>query len=337
MRAFHTTPDLFAEAVDPGLEADYGQAFQAWQTEVERAGRLQRETSIEVYAHMWNAFSAWAVAGGIRIDSLQADDLDTYIVARGGQDDLSSRYAWRLLRVVDRILAHRSRTGRVAPNPAAATALARRPELRFANAHDKDPLPEFLPAAEAKLLVTHLSAVRPGRGAAGQTWQEVRNRSAVALMLGAGVTPGEVRAQKLDDVVLHGGRGKGVPWKLRVGGNGNSPARETPIAAWAGQLLGHWLELRAAQGIPGSMLFPSTRSTGKPWGKVAQYNATRAVLTAAALDDVDGGSFRLRHTFALRQLRKGTSPAEVAKWLGVSDPAVMARYARVIAGPVGVV
>ena len=337
MDAPHTTLDLFAEAVDPGLAAEYRHAFQDWQAEVERAGRLQRETSIEVYAHMWKAFSEWAVAGALRIDALQADDLDTYIETRGGQDDLSSRYAWRLLRVVDRILAHRARTRPVAANPAAATALARRPELRFANAHDKDPLPEFLPAAEAKLLVTHLSAVRPGRGAAGQTWQEVRNRSSVALMLGAGVTPGEVRALALDDVVIHGGRGKGVPWKLRIGGNGNSPARETPLAPWAGQLLRHWLEVRAAQGIPGSMLFPSTRSSGKPWGKVAQYNAARAVLAAAALDDVEGGSFRLRHTFALRQLRKGTAPAEVAKWLGVSDPAVMARYTRVIAGPVDVV
>lgn len=91
------------------------------------------------------------------------------------------------------------------------------------------------------------------------------------------------------------------------------------------------------QGIPGVMLFPSTKATGKPWGKVAQYNAAKDVFRASGLDEVEGGSFRLRHTFALRQLRRGKSPEEVARWLGVSDPAVMARYRRVVLEPVDVV
>ena len=90
---------------------------------------------------------------------------------------------------------------------------------------------------------------------------------------------------------------------------------------------------REALAIPGPMLLPSTRSSGKPWGKVAQYNATAAVLAEAGLADVTGGSFRLRHTFALRQLRRGTAEHEVARWLGVSDPAVMARYRGVLAAP----
>ena len=118
-----------------------------------------------------------------------------------------------------------------------------------------------------------------------------------------------------------------------------SPAeyRETPVAPWAGQLLRYWLDVRAEQGVPGSMVFPATKSTGKPWGKVAQYNAAKEVLQAAGVDDVEGGSFRLRHTFALRQLRRGKAADEVARWLGVSDPAVMARYQRVISSPVDVI
>ena len=134
-----------------------------------------------------------------------------------------------------------------------------------------------------------------------------------------------------------GGTTKNTPWKLRVAGDGNAPSRETPIAAWAGQLLRYWLDVRLAQGIPGSMVFPSTKGTGKPWGKVAQYNATREVLQVAGIDELAGGSFRLRHTFALRQLRRSKSPDEVARWLGVSDPAVMARYQRVLSAPINVV
>ena len=43
---------------------------------------------------------------------------------------------------------------------------------------------------------------------------------------------------------------------MRVAGNGNSHARETPVAQWAGRLLYCWLDVRAEQGIPGSMGVP---------------------------------------------------------------------------------
>ena len=69
------------------------------------------------------------------------------------------------------------------------------------------------------------------------------------------------------------------------------------------------------------MLFPSTRSTGKPWGKVAQYNAAKEVLAATGLEDIEGGSFRLRHTFALRQLRKGKSRRRSPNgWASLTPP-----------------
>lgn len=331
--------ELFAEP-HVASPAEFQAAFDTWLAQSGRAGRLQRKSSAEVYAHMWSALAAWAVGKGIRLDDLGAADLQAYLDSRGGADDLSVRYAWRLLRLVDRVLSPGVSGAKSASRPsrhAATELMAARPDIRYANSPDTDPLLEFLPASEAKRLVTYLSAVRPGKATAGQPWQEVRNRASVSLMLGAGLTPGEVRALALPDVVIDGGRLKHVPWKLRVSGNGNAPARETPLAPWAGQLLRHWLVVRVEQGIPGAMLFPSTKSSGKPWGKVAQYNAAKEVVQASGIEGVEGGSFRLRHTFALRQLRRGTAPEEVARWLGVSDPAVMARYMRVIMAPVDVV
>jgi integrase len=328
--------DLFADS-DRATTSQYTEAWAGWLAESERTGRLQRESSIDVYEHMWSAFTTWAVGNSVRLSEISALDLATYLESRGGSDDLSKRYALRLMRLVDRVLGHHARARGEPPNSAAADLLASRPDLRFANASDADPLPDYLIASEAKLLVAFLSAVRPGRAEAGQPWQVVRNRASVGLMLGAGLTPGEVRALKTDDVAVDGGRSAGVPWKLRVAGNGNVPARETPVASWAGQLLRYWLEVRSQQSIPGAMVFPSTRSTGKPWGKVAQYNAVKEVLAAARVDDVDGGSFRLRHTFALRQLRRGKSAEEVARWLGVDPGKVMSRYQRVLAAPVDVV
>lgn len=328
--------DLFPNA-DVASPTEYREAFRGWLAETEQAGLLRRESSAEVYEHMWSALTAWAVGHGLRLANIGAADLEAYLESRGGSGELSARYAERLLRLVDRVLSHHARAHDLPRNSAVTALLAYRPDIRYANSADSDPLPEFLPASEAKRLVTYLSAVRPGRAAGGQPWQEVRNRASVGLMLGAGLTPGEVRALDLPGVVVGGGAVQGVPWKLRVAGNGNAPGRETPVAGWAGQLLRYWLDVRAEQGVPGLMVFPSTKSTGKPWGKVAQYNAAKEVLRAAGVDDVEGGSFRLRHTFALRQLRRGKAPDEVARWLGVSNPSVMARYSRVIASPVDVI
>jgi integrase len=330
------TLDLFAD--EPGTAGsliEYQEAFAEWLADTSSLAQM-RESSTEVYEHMWSAWTAWAVAQGLRIGRITATDLDAYLLSRGGADDLSPRYAWRLLRLVDRVLASHVSTRDLAPNRA-ADLMAARPEIRYANSHDADPLPEYLPAAEARRLVAFLSAVRPGRKDTARPWQEVRDRASVAVMLGAGLTPGEVRALKVADAVIEGGRSRDVPWKLHVDGNGNAPARETPLASWAGQLLRHWLQVRAEQGIPGPVMFPSTRSTGKRWSKMSQYLATKQVLIDANIERAEGGSFRLRHTFALRQLRRGKSPDDVARWLGVTDPDVMARYGRVISAPIDVV
>jgi integrase len=145
--------------------------------------------------------------------------------------------------------------------------------------------------------------------AAWRSWQALRNRSAVALQLGAGLTPSDVRA------VL---------------------AREAPIVPWCGRLLRSWLHVRREVQIERSVLFPAT-CTSRPWGKVSQYASAQAVLAAAGVPDSERGSFKLRHTCALRQLRRGTAPEQVAQWLGLPDAAALALYRRVLLAPVEVV
>ena len=63
--------------------------------------------------------------------------------------------------------------------------------------------------------------------------------------------------------------------------------------------------------------------------EVVQLEAftVESVKEGQALEE--GGAFRLRHTFALRQLRRGKSPEVVAQWLGVVEMRVMDRYGRV--------
>ncbi|MGJ7523898.1 tyrosine-type recombinase/integrase [Variovorax sp. LT1P1] len=212
--------------------------------------------------------------------------------------------------------------------------------MRYAEAANADPLPEFLSVGEAKHLIAFLSNARPRPGLRGGrrdahtafTWQELRNRVAVALHLGGGLTPADVRTLTVHSVIARGGQVHDRPWKISIPANGDSAARETRIAPWAGELLQHWLTVRSELQVPGPMLLPSTRS-GKPWSKQSHYAATRQLLVEAGLDSHEGGAFRLRHTFALRQLRRGTAPERVARWMGV-EAVVMERYARVVNGPV---
>jgi integrase len=323
------------------------QAFERWLDDRRAFGFLRQPGSVEVYRDMWGAFTAWCLgqSPAVTLASLDAQDLQAFHSARFGLKSsdlsLSPRHALRLMRLIDRVLKHHAAETGVEPNLAASAWLVDHPEVRYSASASADPLPEFLSVAEARVLITFLSSARPRPGAskgmrdgqAAMSWREVRNRVAVALQLGAGLTPGDVRALKLDAPVMHGGRVR--PWKLSVPGNGNFPARETPVAPWAGELLHHWLQLRLEAGIVGDWLFASTR-TGKAWSKKSQYDAARSVLEEAGIDSKDGGSFRLRHTFALRQLRRGTEPAQVARWLGIV-PEAMARYDRVLVGPEDVV
>ncbi|VWX61366.1 Site-specific recombinase XerD [Burkholderiales bacterium 8X] len=323
--------------------------FEAWLEDHRAAGRLRQPTSARIYRDMWEAFTAWCLgqSPAITLAKLRASDLQAFQAARFGMKSsdlsLSPRHALRLMRLVERVLRHQAATTGQPMNLAVAEWLAAHPEVRFAESASADPLPEYLSVSEAKRLIDFLCRVRPRSTAteaerqaeATLTWQDVRNRVSVGLQLGAGLAPGDVRALSLGSPTTLGGRVRGRPWKLMVPGNGNLPPRETPIAAWAGDLLQRWLQLRTELAMPGPHLFPSTR-TGKPWSKDSQYRASRAVLEEAGIDSADGGSFRLRHTFAMRQLQRGTEPAQVARWLGI-EPDAMARYDRLVPGPADVV
>lgn len=329
-----TNLDLFDPPPSVGPTA-YLDAFDAWAQWRGERGDLRERSSVAVYRSMWGALTAWCVGRDLALTALQSPDLDAFLLSRGGTEDLTPRHAWRLLMLVDEVLAHHARSRNLPRNESAQRLLVSRPEWRYANANDKTPLPEHLRADEARRLVDWL--LQPGDAAQSalspaQVWQSLRNRSSVGLQLGAGLTPGDVRIARLDAVVARAGPAGLLPWKIRLPAHGGAPSREAPIAPWAGKLLQGWLDARQTSQLAGPMLFPAT-SSGRPWGKVAQYMAAKAVLTAAGLQDTEGGSYRLRHTFALRQLKRGTAPERVAEWMGLSDTAALARYRRVLMTP----
>lgn len=327
-------PDLF-EACPPAGPKAYLDAFETWALWRGERGDLRERSSVAVYRSMWGALTAWCAERGLVLNNLQASELESFLHSRGGTEDLTPRHAWRLLMLADEVLAHHARSHQLPRNDSAQRLLLSRPDWRYANANDKTPLPEHLRADEARQLVDWLldpAGEQTSPATAAQVWQSLRNRSSVALQLGAGLTPGDIRVARLDAVVARASAAGLLPWKISLPAHGGAPAREAPMALWAGKLLRNWLDTRQAIQMAGPMLFPATRS-GRPWGKVAQYMAAKAVLVDAGLQDTEGGSFKLRHTFALRQLKRGTAPEHVAEWMGLSDATALARYRRVLMSP----
>lgn len=312
----------------------------------ERGNRELSAESAKVYQEMWLAFAEYCEMRTLSLENLAQEDIVAFFDLRARGDgnarmlpkgsELSPRYAWRMLTLIDRITRHVAEQNHQRPNMAARDLLER-PEYRYANAREKDPLPEYYLEPQAQQIIEYLTrGSEPEEGGLPLHWKEVRDRTAVALMLGAGLTPGDVRSSTVHGVYVAGGSSAGVPWKLSLPGNGNSPARETPIAEWAGNLLAQWLEVRSANQVPGELLFPSTLS-GKPLSHATCYKVCKAVLTEAGMDDDSGGVFKLRHTFALRQIADGRSEPEVARWLGLVDLNGMARYRKIVKQPVDLV
>ncbi len=343
--------DLFDDGDPADQVRAYQEAFDQWLDHQRTAAsrKITLTSSIRAYTVLWQAFAEWCLSQSpvIGLDGISEADLGAFINSRLEPANASRakpsrlkeagkftpRHAWRLLKLIDSVLEIRAQaTGSAAPNRAAATLLQSREDWLYANANRRDALPDYLAPAEARILVNYLSAGLPrsGRRGADITWQDLRNRSAVALHLGSGLTPADVRMLRLTSPVLRTGEEKGVPGTVHVPAYGDSPEREAPVIKWAGRVLAYWLQVRKEQKLAGDFLFPATR-TGKPWGKVTHYDAVKAVLEASGIDKslVEGGAYRLRHTFALRQLRRGKSPDLVAKWLGVVEVRVMDRYRRV--------
>lgn len=305
--------------------------FDAWASSRTSVSRGLSEPTEAVQRAMWSAFGTWCIRNNIDAAKLTAVDLGKYLRSREGSvpaSELTPRYAWRLVSLIDRVLNFSAaRQGR-APNRAAGELFESDSELKHANAESKEPLPDYLSDSQDRVLVAFLEASVPKDSTHCALWQTIRNRTGVALQRGAGLTPLEVRMLKVSSVFVDLDTTRG-PWKVRAPASGSVQAHDAPVARWARPLLTYWMQLRTELGIPGDWLLPSTKS-GKPWGKTAQFDSVADVFESAGLTGLKGGSYRLRHTFAVRQLARAECTEEkVADWMGI-DAKEMSRYRGVM-------
>lgn len=365
------TLPLFEPAPADQLVARLEACFHSWIDSAPARGprgngRL-REESARIYADMWQAFIAFCVppqaepSGGerlIRLDPLRPPAADgrealdrqallafleheairplRQVRTRRSRTELTPRYAWRLLQLIDRVLNHaREQEDQPAFEP--ALALMQEPPFCHANAAALTPVPEVLTDAQCDALIAHCTEFQSLDPAAGASWKVMRDRCALALMLGAGLAPGQVRALRSRDVSCgggHGDRDPDLPWRLTIVADGSSPEHQVPLAAWAARQLRLWLAARRMLGAEmqcSEWVFPSTLS-GKPWSHPACHRAAVTQLDALGIEG--GAPFRLRHTFAVRQLQAGHAEEDVARWMGYVDTGPMKRYRHLLTAPV---
>lgn len=334
--------DLFADDATLNLEQallkvfeDYVQLRAAASPAAPRTVRPLREESAAVYRDVWGSFARFYAGRGVDLARLSFDDVDGFVTTLG-DGTVEPRYVRRVLALIERVARFAAQRDGYAASGAPA-ALMRDARYRYADAALEEERPEFLTSSESARLIAYVTAPRPDpRADTPWRWLEVRDRTSIALQLGAGITPGEVLTLGVADVVVDGGAAAGVPWKMRLPANGNSPAHESPLAPWAGRQLARWLTVRLEAQVQGERVFVSKRS-GKPWSKESCYDAGQAVLQAAGVHSGGGGTYRLRHTFVLRQMANGKSEQAIANYLGLKDPRSMARYRRVLATPVAMI
>ena len=358
-------PDLFEHSEHCSPHLLFERAFDSWMQKQDSEKTVRRSTSRSMYAAIWGAFSAWCVSQELQLQDLTTADLERYIEHRSKllkpsradraaaaaacastvntHRSFAPRYAWRLLTLIDHILQHHAATHLLQPNTCAQQVLRTKEEWRFANTPSFDRLPAYLEFDQAEALICWLKTTCPLNPSANssnphapalpsrQTWIQARNSTSVALQLGSGLAPGEIRDLQLSDVLRCPTTGAAL--KLHVRAHSMSPAHEVPLAPWAVPLLENWIALRQASGITACVLFPGTRGSNA-WSKVSQFEAAHATLIEAGMPaHALRGSFILRHTFALRQVLAGVEDHRLAGWLGISDLKRLSPYHAISYGP----
>ncbi len=325
-------------------------AFESW-LESERSA-IKLESSKAIYRSIWNAF-ARSVGPGVPLLRVTGGMVADYLVSRsaaaaaraagndedGDEDGLTIRYQARVARLIEKVMEHHATTKGEDPmvtspvqvlmkaNPELGAALLREPS--------SEPPLDYLSEKEHHTLKAYLVSNCEQDLKAGNEvkWSEMRDRASLALQLGGGLTPSDVRKVTLQEVNRGKGGQVGEAGRryITVPKNGKLAERNVRLDPWAAVILENWLgSLRGRRDNGFSFyVFPGDpdKNDGQ-WSKPGQHKQTTKLLASLG---IRSSSFKLRHTWALNKLREGASERQVAKWLGVLDGGeVMKRYQAVL-------
>ena len=343
------------------MHEEFEKAFEAWVAS--EASNIKRETSREIYRAIWISF-ARDLPTGVSVLGVTSEMVASYLVTGASKlaageskedmgvpkirtEALSIRYQARVASLIEKIMHHHAReTKAEMEGDSAVKALMRRtPALANALKREtrEEPALDVLTDQEHAALKTRL--IEDGKADmtdhAVVRWSVARDRTSMALQLGAGLSPSDVR-----ELTMGEGSSKGLDssWNrgsrfLFVPKNGKLFKRYTLVDPWAGELMDQWIytlrDRESLSRIP--FVFPgetvqkegSSKQPGQ-WSKPGQHKQITKFMAGMG---IQGSSFKLRHSWAMEKLREGASEREVARWLGVQDDGeVIKRYREALLG-----
>lgn len=328
-------------------------AFEAWLAS--EASHIKRHSSRDIYRAIWGAFVR-DLPAGITIESITSDMVAHYLAtgatpipgvySKRRAEQLSIGYQARVASLIEKVMRHHAKTTETQiEGDSPVTALIRKtPALANASRREtrQDPDLDFLSTSEyiAMKDVLISRGLADAKADAVVKWSDARDRTSMALQLGAGLSPSDVRELTLGEGFS---RSLNSSWDsstrfLFVPQNGKLLKRHTLVDAWAATLFDQWIDqLRNRKPLAQvSFVFPGEITARKQaskqpgqWSKAGQHKQTTKVMDTMG---IGGSSFKLRHTWALSKLREGANPRDVARWLGIQDGGeVMQRYLDALA------
>jgi site-specific recombinase XerD len=344
------------------MRQEFEEAFEAWVTS--EIDHIKRDTSREVYRAIWTSFvrdlpthvavqeitsemvAGYLVAGASKL--AVADEPQSTSMSNTRKDALSIRYQARVASLIEKIMNHHARAtkSKIAGESAVQSLLRKTPALANALKREtrEEPTLDVLSHEEHAALKVRLIEDGKADMAGNSTlkWSEVRDRTSMALQLGAGLSPSDVRELTMGERTS---AGLNANWNsgsrfLLVPKNGKLFRRYTLVDPWAGILLDQWFHTlrdrdraslsRITFVFPGETVQKegSSKQPGQ-WSKPGQHKQVTKFMEAMK---ISGSSFKLRHSWAMEKLREGESEREVARWLGVQDGGeVIERYKEALA------
>jgi site-specific recombinase XerD len=301
--------DLFDRARGDWLR-DPAIAFDAW-----LATQQFRASSAQVYRAQWGLFLDWLSARRKTLATVDRRSIADFVAGLSIRKPQRVRY----LRLIERVLDHVRYIEVASTNP--ARFIAQDGEAGWRNARDNEPT-GFLSTAERATLVAHLTPPVMGVSRA-QRWREYRDRALVAVFLGGGLKTGEAIALTLRNI------NTGSAW-LSIDGDSPMSSRRTRLAPFAVAALDTWLEVRATEELPGTLIFPAAPS-GRPMHKATTLRSIDALIDAAGIAasrEARASPQTLRNTFAAELFESGVDPELVGEWLGFVQPVSAHRLHR---------
>jgi len=288
-------------------------AYENWQR-TEAAGADRRpfaEQSIVQHQAMFARFLRYLSAHGKTVATYGLDDIDAFFVELAGDVTEGTTTRLRYLKLIDRLTRHLVAMEIRKDNPAATMLVG-------VSWPEDEPTPVFLSEINDRRL--QAACVVPPDA----TFKQLRDIAVISVFLGSGITAGECRSLRMEDIDVDG-----IRPDVYVQKQGPRIARRVPLDDFALDVVREYGHTRASLGDGSGFFFIAT-ATGKPMKDDTLGKCVKSALAALGITAGDMSPRLLRNTYGRRHICAGATNEQVSNLLGLSSHRTAARLRQTI-------